>query len=218
MTSRPETDVASAWALLKSRRDMLRGRTASIHAALDRAVKAAGYFDTLTAYGDYLAAMHRFHSELDACLNACGRADQMIGTWQSRWRLSDRTTWLGDDLAAIGRRSLILQNGDVHMPAAGVVPRRAALDLTDASSCLGTLYVVIGSELGARLLVRSARALPLPPSGGATYLEGLGRSRDWADFLSVLETYPDVDREAMCAAAVQTFTVVFDHLAEKARA
>lgn len=217
MTSRPETDVAIAWAPLKSRRDMLRGRTASIHAALDRAVKAAGYFDTLTAYGDYLAAMHSFHRELDVRLNACSSADQ-IGAWQSRWRLSDRTAWLEDDLAAIGRRSPVPQNAKLHMPAAGVMPRRAALALTDASSYLGALYVVIGSELGARLLVRSARALPLPPSGGATYLEGLGRSRDWADFLSVLETYPDVDREAMCAAAVQTFAVVFDHLAEKARA
>ncbi|MEQ1717056.1 MAG: biliverdin-producing heme oxygenase [Hyphomicrobium sp.] len=203
-----------------SRHMVLRACTAGIHRDLDQAVEAAGYFDSLPRYAEYIAALHLFHRRFDAEIAGGGAGldssagAALGGIWSKRWRLGERTGWLATDLAALGQR----ERSGAEMPKTGTpqigTPQIGGLQITGASALLGALYVLIGSELGARLLVRRAHAIGLPPAGGATYLEGLAASPNWPQFLSVLEAAPDIDIDRMCESAVATFASISHDLAE----
>lgn len=79
-------------------------------------------------------------------------------------RTPRHSAWLAQDLAAVGLQ-----------PLAGTRRPMAA----DGDTATGWEYVMAGSSLGARYLVRSVRKLGHSGARGACFLEGHSRSDDW---------------------------------------
>ncbi len=107
---------------------------------------------TPQAYAGYLRGMHRFAVDFE---QATGRAPR-----QSRW--------LAQDLEAVGIE-----------PLAGAWA--APSPLTDDDAVTGWDYVMAGSSLGARYLVRAVRRLGHSDEHGARFLACHGASDDWRD-------------------------------------
>lgn len=76
------------------------------------------------------------------------------------------SAWLSADLAALSLPPL---------PAQGRCPPAGA-----HAAQLGWRYVMAGSSLGARVLLRDARRLGFGPGRGADFLEGHALADDWA--------------------------------------
>lgn len=182
------------------RHAMIREATARSHAALDAEVTRAGLFDSVAGYGEFLRGLHGFHSELDRSAGTRLRRDL------TEWSIAPRLAWLASDLAALGL-------APAGRPAAPVTT--APLPDTDAA-CAGTLYVLLGASLGARILVRRVSALPLDlEDGGMHYLSRLASDDQWPRFMAHLETLEPADESAMSRAANQMFDRIRDHVSRQ---
>ena len=91
------------------------------------------------------------------------------------------------------------------------MPAKAVIDpglpaVLETGALLGTLYVLEGSTLGARLLVRRAAALGLDETNGAEHLKKQSSDLgNWNAFAALLDSAEDVDDEMMARAAMATF-------------
>ncbi len=135
-----------------------------------------------------------FYGTLERCLGDGAKS------WLRTWEFGQHIMRLDADLAGMRLKPL-----PEHAAQAFRMPV-----CSDESGRLGALYVVLGSSLGARLLVRHARALS--PVAATAYLESLSASRVWPQYLVELEG-SSVDSEArLLAGALTTFDSVHDHL------
>ncbi len=169
------------------RRFELRDRTREGHDRLDAAV---GAFGTLEAYCHYIARIGSFRATMDAAL--------LNAVWPDEWRW--RPTWVADALAD--------DTLDLKLPPAS--RQKVCLDLGDESALLGTLYVLEGSTLGARVLRQRALALGLDETFGARHLALMSNDiAQWQSFLVLLDSAPDfnIERAAASANAVFAFAL-----------
>lgn len=113
--------------------------------------------DDRATYRRYLLGMHRFATDYEAVAGIPPR----------------HSAWLARDLAALS-----------WVPPAAAQPRRAP---ADPATRLGWRYVMAGSAIGARRLVRDAAALGYDGSHGAAFLHAHARSDDWPRLLAELE-------------------------------
>lgn len=165
-------------------RTQMREATADAHARVD-ALMAHGFNDA-RGYRAYLSGMQGFVAALLPAVRA--QAEAM------RWPLPD---WDG----------LLRQDMD-HLQA-GAIGGIAPLPGCDRAAALGALYVLEGSSLGARLLVRRAGALGYGASDGAAFLHAHAdgeAGKRWPAFLALLESehHPGTDAPA-CQAAGRAF-------------
>lgn len=160
-----------------SLRTLLRSHTSDIHSHLDETV---GAWPDLAAYRAYLAATHGFRAAVEPVLASFD--------------------WEPQPLAAIVARDLEdLSHGHA---AALPRPRRWATP----SARLGVLYVLEGSAVGARLLLRRAGELGLTADHGARHLACQnGDAGRWQRFVRLLDSAQDVDRGEATAAARDAF-------------
>ena len=169
-------------------RAQLRAVTAAAHARLDASM-AHGLGDRAD-YAAYLRGMHGFVASVVPPLQPHAEA------WG--WDLPDWQDRLAHDLAAVepGGCRLAAERGDA----------------TAAADALGALYVMEGSALGARVLLRDATALGYGPERGASFLHlHAGAEGRWPRFLVLLEALGrGMDRGQACTGAERTF-----HLAER---
>lgn len=137
------------------------------------------------AYAAYLDGMARF---LDA-------AAAVIGD----------EPWLND-----ARRHLAIDRGQATFTAT-----RPHAAVADPAHVAGWRYVVAGSTLGARLLLRDARALGAGAMRGTAFLSSFSVSDAWARCLAQLRdaAFDDASRQRACEAALDAF-----HAAEAALA
>ncbi|MBB4142192.1 biliverdin-producing heme oxygenase [Rhizobium rhizoryzae] len=166
-----------------SRRFLLRERTSDRHAAVDAAV---GSFRTLVHYKAYLQGLHAFRRPLDDQMLSC-RFPVEFGTWRPQ-AISPLIVADMNDLA--------------------LAPKKPAdpISLTaDLESLLGTLYVLEGSTLGARVLYRRANELGLSGTHGARHLQGQAASDGFSRFLQILDAAPDVDMNKVIGASDLAF-------------
>ena len=169
-------------------RDRLREATASAHHELDAQFAA---FD-LTARNDYrrfLEASAAALLPLEAALERAG-VDRLFSDWPKRSRRDAITT----DLVRLG--------GTIH-PMGEVAP-------LSHNGLLGTMYVLEGSRLGAKYLLRmmSRSTDPLIAEARAYLSHGAGQPL-WRSFLARLECEA-VDSEAeteAIAGARQAFAM-----------
>jgi heme oxygenase len=181
----------------RPRHAFLRETTRGAHEALEAVLDDAGYFKNLPAYMDYLRRLRLFHAVFERCLVEPGQM------WLARWQIGDHRNWLDQDLAALG------EGGPGPL---SVAPARHP-KCVDRASLLGAFYVLLGSTLGAKILVQRFDALGLPSDRGRAYLANLSRSNEvWHDFLSVLEGEPELAESGLRVGAVSTFESITDHM------
>lgn len=167
-----------------NRRAALRDRTAQSHAAVDTAI---GPFVSLEAYRSYLQGVEAFRTPYESAL-----ADVTWPTSFGGWRPTLIAVPLAQDLRDLA----------VAKPPSPALARMSH----DIAALLGTLYVLEGSALGARLLYNRALALGLRDDFGARHLSRQSRDvTSWRAFLAVLEEAEPIELDAMVTAANATF-------------
>jgi len=165
------------------RRWLLRQRTTGAHAALDAVI---GGFDDFAGYGAYLRGIAAFRAPIERQL----RHVEWPGRW-GEWRPAMVTEAIAQDMADLG----IDPRVDPAPPLS-----------LDGDRLYGTLYVLEGSALGARLLLQRAEALGLSARYGARHLACLsGNIAGWRGFLDRLEEADPFDLERAVEASVATF-------------
>lgn len=159
-------------------RSALREHTADSHGRLDRAV---GLFDTIAHYQSYLQRTQAFRQVMEAEL-----------TGFESWSIAGLGALAGQDLTDLD------------------TPRLAPLPFAGAQNShgfrLGMIYVLEGSGLGARILVKRAAELGLGASYGARHLAA--QTEDparWKSFLALLEGVPEPQFAPVLAGAEQSF-------------
>lgn len=189
--------AATTWVGLH---DRLRAGTADLHHAAEAAFNPRHRLSTMDSYVDLLDRLWALHAGIEAALGVHG--PRLFGLELEARR---RSPLLGLDLQATARRH----------------PRFAPVPFTYASpaAALGGLYVLEGSTLGGRVLIRLAEAsLGVSRQRGGRFLAGHGSDtgRLWRDFLEALAVIPaggDAGDQAV-AGARRTFAAFVDRLAD----
>lgn len=164
-------------------RSFLRDATNELHRELDTIV---GVFSSRSEYASFLQGTFRHRAPVEAAL-----LEAVAGP--SPWRPRKLLPELTADLADLG------------LP----LPTAAPLHLSnDIAAQLGAAYVLEGSALGARVLVKGVENLGFGADFGARYLSAQAGSLDqWRAVLVALE---GLERQAWDAAA-QSARAVFFH-------
>ncbi len=146
---------------------MLRAATANLHAEVD--ARFSGPFGTdRHAYEAFLTALARAVLPLERALEA-GGVERLLPDWTER------------------RRSQALMR-DLDILDVAVPPARDVSATTDEARLFGRLYVLEGSRLGGKLLVKRAAESGDPGVRAATHYLGHGAGGDlWRGFLQRLE-------------------------------
>lgn len=168
-----------------SARRALRDRTADLHAALDARL-AATDFDDAASYAAFLRAQAPALFALEEMIEAAPLAS--IGDWPAR----RRAPAMRADLQLLGRAA----------------PPPAESPAFENDALIGALYVLEGSRLGARHLVRVARASREPLIRAATAFLAHGEAEPfWPGFLHFLKRREaqGLDAEALVAGARGAF-------------
>lgn len=171
-----------------SRRFLLRDRTSLSHARVEALV---GSFDTLDAYRRYLRGTYVFRAALDRSMSDFSWPAEFYA-WQD-----------ADDLSTLVLQDLWDLNVDVP-------PHHSSEPLlSDPETLFGTLYVVEGSSLGARILYRRAQELGLSAEYGARHLAVQSASSDrWKQLIKLLDEAPHLDLDRTVRASEATFAAV----------
>jgi heme oxygenase len=159
-------------------RSALRSHTANQHRKLDDAV---GAFDTIEGYARFVRQSHSFRTATEEAIPP-----------SVDWSVLPLAGLLANDLDDLGQRP------DAQIP----FPDAPA----DPAYWLGVAYVLEGSALGARLLVRRAAALGFSDTRGARHLaEQAETGSRWRDFQARLDAAPAATHGAMLAGAAAAF-------------
>ncbi len=172
----------------KSLRERLREATAQAHAGLDRQFASLDLRNR-GEYRCFLAANAGALLPIEDALVAAG-VERMFPDWPLR----SRRRAIGDDLARLG----------------GVALPLIEVTALDQRAVLGTMYVLEGSRLGARLLLKTVLTSPDPAVADATnYLAHGAREHFWKSFLPILEHHGEglADDKAAIEGARDAFAI-----------
>jgi heme oxygenase len=160
------------------RRARLRLETADAHRLLDELSDGSGMTSTLDGYRVYLAATFVARSLIESRLTENGVA-ALYSVWPQR--LVSHA--IEEDL-----RDLSIPV-PVPLASAGTSP-------LSIGAMLGTLYVLEGSALGAKVIAQRLERLGITAKFGARHLARQTEDvRAWPDFIRLLEETPLTDRE-----------------------
>ncbi|MBW7971713.1 biliverdin-producing heme oxygenase [Bradyrhizobium sp. BR 10289] len=179
---------------LSGLRERLRDATSAAHRELDAQLSS---FDltVLSGYRRFLQASAGALLPLEAALVEAGVAN-MFPDWPER----ARSRAIASDLEKLGR--------DAY--AAVTVP-----PLTPGGM-MGTMYVLEGSRLGAKFLLKTVAGAADPRISEATaYLRHGSGKRLWQSFLAKLASEEACDEDEAIAAARRAF-VAFEQAADRA--
>jgi heme oxygenase len=173
----------------KGVRNSLRAATAEAHERLDGCVREINLADRQT-FGRFLLAQSGPVVALEAALEHFGVARLL-----DDWPLRRRTAALLHDLEYLGL-------------CADPCP---AVWLTSVAQVFGTLYVLEGSRLGARVLLRQILAAAPSLEPATRFLSHGSDPRLWATFLQVLEANVGTNDLAECAQGAQNAFALFEN-------
>ena len=173
----------------KGSRFALRELTRDDHETLDALV---GEFTDRQAYQRYVEGMAAFRGGVERRL-----ADVDYPETFGDWRPGLISPELSQDLDDLGLEA-------PRPPVAFDLP-------VDRDGLLGVLYVLEGSALGARLLVRRAAALGFSNDHGARHLAAqTARPESWTRFVALLDGLAPSGIETAAHAARRTFAAAID--------
>ncbi len=160
------------------RRFALKRATDDAHSRVEKIVQDAGMFSSRAAYLRYLRATWEMRARFEGLLDRNG-AGELWTDWPERkiagLVAQDITDLGGADLGrAVNARSGLTENVTGPLKPGELV---------------GVLYVLEGSSLGARVLVKLATEMGLTPSFGARHLFRQAADRNaWRDFVNLMQS------------------------------
>lgn len=126
--------------------------------------------DSACGYRRYVLGMHRFAADYEAAVGIAPR----------------HSAWLAEDLDLLSLAPLAARDAQ-HL-------------LADAATRLGWRYVMAGSSLGARGLLRDAHRLGHADGRGATFLARHAASDEWTGLRARLQAFDAGDAPRMARA------------------
>jgi heme oxygenase len=172
--------------------DALRQATRSRHAKIEAIPAMARLFDadyTLSEYRQHLGRLLGLFEPLERAVADVTGADHPVRDLQ-------RSSALVRDLHNMG-----LTSGEI-----GSLERYGGLWPIEPASIHGYSYVVLGSMMGAKIIVKRLRAVLGPEASFCFYGDENGRSQAlWASFCSDLEKTEQDNVPKICATAVAIF-------------
>ena len=169
-------------------RNSLRTATAQAHERLDSYSRRVNLADRQN-YGRFLQAQSGPVSALEAALEQFG-----IARLLPDWSLRSRTAALDHDLQYL------------HLHAESC----PSVCLTSAAQAFGTLYVLEGSRLGARVLLQEILEATPSLEPATRFLRHGAEYRLWPTFLRSLEANVAVDDLAKCAQGARNAFALFE--------
>jgi heme oxygenase len=177
----------------------LRTATRSRHAALDATAAMVRLFEptyTLAEYRTHLGDLLGLFAAFEAAASRSATAGDPAPLHRRSLDLRDDLAIMGVDAAGIDRL------GEV----------RVAADLP-AGGLRGYTYVILGSMLGGRVVVKHLRSVLGPSASLRFYGAGeTGAIALWESFCADLATARDVDVRAICETAALVFDAYADCL------
>ncbi|MBP0444459.1 biliverdin-producing heme oxygenase [Roseomonas sp. SSH11] len=171
-------------------RDRLRAGTRIDHDRLEDGLRLADPGLTLERYREVLARFYGFWAG-----------------WEPRVAAE-----LSDETFLAPRRRLHLLRDDLHTLGleARSLPACPPPALHGRAEAMGSLYVMEGSTLGGRVILKALDRLGLPGEGGRSYFAGYGDATGamWRAFLQRLEAEPDAS--GVLRGAKATFAALAD--------
>lgn len=180
--------------------ESLRSATRSRHASLGASAPMRRLFEATYSAGEYRAHLGR-----------------LLGIFEPLERAVARVADAGDPLLTLGRSRALradLRSMGVSAREVDGFERCSTAPAITAAGLRGYGYVVLGSMLGAKIIVERLRAV----LGGLSFRFygddlGLGEAR-WASFCAGLEQDAAADVPAICSTAVAIFDAYAAWLAE----
>lgn len=128
----------------------LKDATHTLHEDLDKGIMAHGLFSSSEKYGNFVKLQYLFHRDVNAAYNHIQLVEII------------------PDLAARNRFAHVRQDmQDLGLP---FPDEETSLDIPDASTAAGWLYVAEGSKLGANFLMKLVENLGFTENFGARHL------------------------------------------------
>ena len=195
MLSPPVQSVASSVI------EALRDATHSRHARLSASPAMSRLFDaayTIPEYQSHLGRLLGLFEPLE-CVVACAAGPG------NPVRALERSSALREDLTVMGATA-----GDID-----ALERCRWLPRIEPAGLYGYAYVILGSMMGGKIIVKRLRTILGPAASFHFYGDGNGRSESlWASFCSDLEKNGKDDKDAICATAVGIFDAYASWLSE----
>jgi len=182
--------------------EVLRGATRSRHASLASTPAMLRLFETDYAISEYRAHLGRllgFFEPLECAVAKAADSEDPVCALQ-------RSTDLRDDLRIMGATARDL----------AALERCPRLPTIAPDGLRGYTYVILGSLLGGRIIIKRLHAV-LGPAASFCFYGGGGTpyERAWAAFCSDLEKEKDEKNvQAICATAVEIFDAYAAWLSE----
>jgi heme oxygenase len=169
-------------------RFLLRELTREHHQQLDSQV---GALEDRQSYIRYICGMTAFRETIEPQLRRLSYPIEFGG-----WRPTLIQAELEDDMRDLGLAKTAAGTGFEMAP--------------DISHLMGALYVIEGSTLGARVLVRQAQALGMNGTFGARHLAAqTSNPESWIAFQQILQEIEPFDVELAAKSACDTFEVAY---------
>jgi heme oxygenase len=180
--------------------DQLKSHTANAHKKLEQLPVSASILSpnmAIADYGHYLSLMYGVHKSLQE--NIFPLLSAVIPDLNER----EKTQLIENDLSflnyKIDQSSSVFRNRDIMIPFA-----------------LGMLYVVEGSSLGGRFILKNIETIPgLDHQKGVSYFTGYGNKTGsyWKNFLNMLTEYQQQHHceNEIIEGAVYAFDCIYNH-------
>ncbi len=183
----------------EKRTQRLKAATHAAHERLDKRIMQVNPFTDRESYGRFVTMQYLFHRDLDALF-----FNQELGALLPDLSGRRRLTFIEQDLADLG----------IAVPQSMCTPTFTKGDKVALGVCLGWLYVIEGSNLGAAFLLKYAAKLGLDETMGARHLAGApeGRGLHWRTFTAALDSVKlsDGEERAVIDGADAAFARVYD--------
>ncbi len=183
----------------EGRRFALKRATDAAHRRVEGVVQAASMFASREGYARYLAATFKMRAEFERLLDMAGAA-QIWPEWPRR-RIA---ALVAEDIADLGKIA----------PQTRDVPENFTSRL-EAGELVAILYVLEGSALGARVLVKLACEIGLSAGFGARHLFRQAGERDaWPSFTAMMSALPQSPSHAMANRTFEAFACAYEEAAD----
>ncbi len=182
---------AAAGPMVEDRRFALKRATNEAHERVEGVVRDAGMFETREGFRRYLAAIYEMRVRYERLLDL-NQAERVWTDYPTR----KIAGLIAEDIEDLGGIPMSSEPADKKTYSAGEL--------------LGMLYVLEGSSLGARVLVKSVADMGLSASFGARHLFRQAEDRGaWRSFLDALSASPEPPCHDTARATFDAFAAAY---------